>query len=197
MFDISKINYHQTDTWPKYNKLCEEEDEIIVEFIKEIYCNGVFAEIERLMNSNEFPKCSGIGHIVLIAICSVIDSLSAYANANDGVGVRYKGFIKNYFPEEYRGSEEGIYDVFRCDGVHGWNLHRSMISGERNDRNHLNNKEGILYLSLYDFFDDLQDAFNNYLNQLVKDKELINNLLNRYKEIRVVVDKIMDNHYTG
>ena len=103
----------------------------------------------------------------------------------------------NYFPEEYRGSEEGIYDVFRCDGVHGWNLHRSMISGERNDRNHLNNKEGILYLSLYDFFDDLQDAFNNYLNQLVKDKELINNLLNRYKEIRVVVDKIMDNHYTG
>lgn len=197
MINLNKIIYHQTNTWPSYKELSTEPNIVIADFIEKIYIQGVFKEINRLMTSKEYPNCSGIGHIVLISICSTIDSLSAYASGGGKVGNRFTGFITKYFPSKYYGKENLIYDAFRCDGVHGWNLHKSVISGIPNDPKHLEVKFDIAYISLYDFFNDLMKAFDKFYNELKTNDILKENLLKRYKEIRATVDKIKDQVFIG
>ena len=184
MIDLTKIVYARTDTWAKYDEIEIEPNAILVDFITIIFRDGVFIEIKRLLESEEYPRCGGIGHIVLIAICSAIDSLSAYAFGGGGVGARYTGFISKYFPNDYTGKEQEIYKVFRCDSVHGWNLHKSVISGIPNDPNHLKSINNVLSISLYDFFNDLNKAFDQYCNQLRMDNSLKMNFLKRYKEVK-------------
>jgi hypothetical protein len=165
MIDLKTIIYHQTNTWPDYVELSKEPNNVIADFIKVIY-DGVFTEINRLMTSKEYPNCNGIGHVVLISICSAIDSISAYAYGGGKVGKRFTGFISKYFPNNYLGKEDAIYQSFRNDGVHGWNLHKSWISPLINDPNHLSEINGIISLSLYDFFNDLQKAFQKYYEDI-------------------------------
>ena len=86
-----------------------------------------------------------------------------------------------YFPSE-RFSK--IYKAFRCDSVHGWNLHKSSISGCVNDPKHLSEEGGTIYISLYDLFNDLNKAFDNYYQELKEDNTIKNNLLKRYKDIQ-------------
>jgi len=197
MVDLSKIIFHKTNTWPSYEELVKESNGVLANFLKIIYADGVFVEINKLMTSKEYPNCSGIGHVVLISICSAIDSLSAYVFGGGNVGSRFTGFIKEYFPSKYSGKEKFVYEAFRCDGVHGWNLHRSVISGKINDPHHLENKLGIPYISLYDFFNDLTKAFDKFHNELKNDGNLRNNVLKRYQEIRTIVDKVKDNTFVG
>ncbi|MFH1656166.1 MAG: hypothetical protein ABH956_00120 [Candidatus Nealsonbacteria bacterium] len=197
MTDLDKIIYHQTDTWPSYKELSVESNIVIANFIKKIYIQGVFKEIKRLMTLKEYPNCNSVGHIVLICICSAIDSLSAYASGGGRVGERFTSFIVRYFPSKYYGKENLIYNTFRCDGVHGWNLHKSVISGISNDPKHLEVKFDIAYISLYDFFNDLTEGFDKFYNELKTDDILKNNVLKRYKKIRVIVDKIKDQVFIG
>jgi len=184
MINLNTIEYHRTDTWPSITELENESNDIVAEFIEKIFRHGVFKEIDRIMTCNNFPKCGGIGHIVLISICCAIDSLSAYASGGGKVGNRFTNFIAKYFPNKYSGKEEKIYKAFRCDSVHGWNLQNSTISGNAKDPKHLSEPSGIIYISLYDFFNDLIKAFNNYLSDLKKDDDICNNLLKRYKNIK-------------
>ena len=197
MIGLNKIIFYQTNTWPSYEELVKESNVVIANFLKIIYVDGVFVEINKLMTSKEYPNCVDIGHVVLISICSAIDSLSAYAFGGGNVGNRFTSFIAKYFPTKYSGKEKLIYEAFRCDGVHGWNLHRSVISGKINDPHHLENKLGIPYISLYDFFNDLTKAFDKFYNKLKTDDILKDNVLKRYNEIRVVVDKIKDQTFVG
>jgi hypothetical protein len=184
MIDLKNIIYAQTNTWPAYDEIEIEPNVFLADFISIIYRDGVFKEIGRLLESKEYPRCGGIGHIVLMSICSAIDSLSAYAYGGGRVGTRFTGFLSKYFPSRYSGSEQAIYDAFRCDSVHGWNLHKSAISPMPCDPNHLNSMNNIIRLSLYDFFNDLNKAFDDYTGQLRSDDNLRRNFLKRYKEIK-------------
>ena len=183
MIDLSKIIYYQTNTWPSYSELAIESNIEIANFVKYIFCNGVFVEINKLTTSKEYPHCGGIGHVVLISICAAIDSLSAYAYGGGKVCTRFTSFISKYFPNRYSGKEQKIYESFRCDGVHGWNLHKSAISPIVNDPKHLSENNGAIYISLYDFYNDLQKAFQEYYKILSVEDCIKDNLLKRYKQI--------------
>jgi len=184
MIDFNKIIYSQTNTWPNYDDIAKESNFVIAEFVKQIYIFGVFVEINRLLTSKEYPNCGGIGHVVLISICSAIDSLSAYAFGGGNVGGRFTGFISKYFPNKYSGKEQEIYKSFRCDGVHGWNLHKSSIGPDVNDPRHLSIINGVIFISLYDFFNDFSKAFMQYYEILKIDDHIKNNFLKRYKDIK-------------
>lgn len=184
MIDLNNIEYHLTNTWPSFNDISKEHNVIIADFMKKIYSEGIFLEINRLLTNKEYPNCGGIGHVVLISICSAIDSLSTYANGGGDVGQRFTSFISKYFPSKYSGKENFIYKSFRCDGVHGWNLHKSIISGNINDPEHLLIANGIISISLYDFFNDLIKAFNSYYELLKIDDNIKNNFLIYYKKVK-------------
>ena len=192
MIDLRKTIYHMTKTWPKYENLKNESNSTIADFISKIYKKGIFREINRLLTCDiydentqtHYTNCAGIGHIVLIAICCAIDSLSAFASGGGKVRNRFTSFIARYFPSNYSGKESKIYEAFRCDSVHGWNLHKSSISGYVNDPKHLSEEGGTIYISLYDLFNDLNKAFDNYYQELKEDNTIKNNLLKRYKDIK-------------
>ncbi|MHA2061782.1 MAG: hypothetical protein ACW963_05785, partial [Candidatus Sifarchaeia archaeon] len=148
MLDLASVVYHRTDTWPTADDLEKQTNDVIADFISKIYRKGVFCEINKLMTCDQYKNCAGIGHIVLIAITCAIDSLSAFASGGGRVGDRFTGFIAKYFPNKYSGKENSIYKAFRCDSVHGWNLHRSTISGKPNDQAHLSESNGVIYISL-------------------------------------------------
>jgi len=184
MLNLDEVIYHKTGSWPSYSSLSLEPSLVIADFIRKIYVEGVFVEIRKIMT--EHKDCGGVGHIVLISICSAIDSLSAYAYGGGGNKSRFTNFISAYFPTIYKGKEYDIYKSFRCDGVHGWNLHKSIISGIVNDPEHLSFNDGIIRISLYDFFNDFVKAFEKYYQELIIENNIKGNFLKRYKEVRQI-----------
>jgi len=147
-----KFVYHQTTTWPCIKKMKESSPRDLSEFIKNLFLFGILKEIERVMSNphNGKTKCGGVGHIVLISICSAIDTISAYFDPEKSQRDRYIKFIHTFFKEKYKSqtTAELIYKCFRNDSVHGWNLHRSMITAKIGDKNHLEvieeDKKGII-----------------------------------------------------
>ena len=183
MKKIEDIITYQTNTWPAYQEMETTTNDYIAGFLEHIYKKGNMTEVLIIME--KFHQCGGVGHVVLISICSLIDSISAYYTGGGKVGYRFTGYISKYFPTNYAGKEDDIYKAFRCDGVHGWNLHKSSISGVPNDGEHLTIYENkVIHLSLYDFFNDLIKSFDKYLAELRVDDNLKKNFLKRYKEIR-------------
>jgi hypothetical protein len=194
MINFDSIIYYQTFTWPTHDELTVEKNNTIADFLKKIYEDGIFGEIEKLITCGQFKKqinnrdfcCVGVGHIVLMAVCSAIDSLGAYAEGTGikNVGLRFKKFISTYFPAIYKNKEQNIYDSFRCGSVHEWNLFKGNMIGLRNDPDHLKEENGILHISLVDFFSDLKIAFQKYYEAIQKDNNIKDNLLARYRELK-------------
>jgi hypothetical protein len=182
--NIEAILPHRTDTWPTYSQMLGQTNKFMADFLRKIYHKGVFVEIKEIMD--KFPNCKSVGHVVLLAECAAIDSLSAYLSGGGQRNnkSRYTDFISRYFPSAYTGKGHLIYESFRCDNVHGWNLHKSMISGFINDPGHLDTSRNHIYISLYDFFSDIVKAFDNYCQELEKDDNLKKMFLKRYKEIK-------------
>jgi hypothetical protein len=194
MIDLNKIIPYQTSTWPTYEELAVEENKTIAAFLEKIYEDGIFDEIGKLIKCDQFKRqeknkvfyCVGIGHIVLMAVCSAVDILGAYATGTktNKVGHRFKNFISSYFPEKYKGVADEIYRAFRCGSVHAWFLFNGKIIGLRDDSKHLKEDNGLLHISLIDFFDDLKIGFQKYCEVIIKDNNAKDSLLKRYKVLR-------------
>lgn len=191
--DNESFEFARTDTWPLYSSICTKNNNEIAILIGKI-SGGILEEIGKVMNNSLVDvtgtiisqNCAGIGHVVLIAICSAIDTMAAFSNGSDKNDnkVRFTSFIAKFFQDKYHGKEGAIYTVFRCDSVHGWNLHKSTISGVKNDSKHLTDELGVIYLSLYDLFDDFKMAVNKYIADFKTSTDLKNNFLKRYKKIK-------------
>lgn len=195
MIDLQHIIHYQTFTWPAYEALSIEDNTVIAKFLKKIYQEGVFEEIEKLMTCKEFKKtingcdyyCVGIGHTVLLAICSAIDSLGAFAEGigRNRVKFRFISFIKSYFPDSYdENIANKIYEAFRCGSTHAWYLFSGNMIGLINYPNHLKEENGIMHISLNDFFNDLKIAFRNYYEDIQKDNDIKDKLLRRYQVLK-------------
>jgi len=195
MINLDGIKYYQTFTWPTYENLARENRKVIGDFLKLIYEDGIFSEIEKLITCDEFKEsinnyvvcCKDIGHIVLMAICSAIDTLGAYSEGTGkrNVGNRFKKFISIYFPDIYdKNMADKIYEAFRCGSVHEWNLFKGNMIGLINDPNHLRKENGILHISLVDFFNDLKKAFQKYYEAIKRNDKVKDKLLARYRELK-------------
>ena len=123
-----------------------------------------------------------------MAICSAIDTLGAFLKGSEKtdsrVGKRFRAFIQSYFPKEYSAERKKIYKHLRCDSIHGWTLNKAYITGIENDQDHLSRRNGVLHISLLNFFDDLKEAFLNYCEKIMSEDELKRNILRRYKELK-------------
>jgi len=186
----SKFLYHKTKTWrlsSEVNSLNDEElKEFIHEFTDTVFIKGMLREIERVMNNPHDGKnnCGGVGHIVLISICSALDAIAHFYQSKACT----EPFIKKFFPKKYQDHASDIRKILRNNAIHVWTLHHCIISGEKNDNNHLRKEKEILIISLYDFFDDFEIAVQNYRKELKKKKDLRDKFKNRYNDILKIVD---------
>lgn len=132
------------------------------------------------------------GHVVALAMFCAIDALSSYAfkitkeacrtcNRADGVGPRYKRFIAEFFPEEYKPYAEDIYKLYRNSMVHSWNLFKvGILPGDEQ----IYKTDGTIAFGIISFFKALNKASNDFFLALSFDSALQRASIARYKELK-------------
>jgi len=170
----------QPTTWPNPPDKFNPD---FYETIKKIFNESMMHEIKNVLD--DIKKCSqeGLqhrGHVVAIVLLCAVDTISSYAYL-DGVGCRYKNFIKIYFPKDYRPYANRIYKLYRNSMVHGWNLlQASMLPGEEPIRI----VNGIVRFGLLNFYSAIKFGLNDFLTKLERDVDLQKSALDRYKELK-------------
>ena len=132
------------------------------------------------------------GHVVALAMLCAIDAISSYAfpkkneeckkcGRSDHIGPKYKRFISDFFPQDYKPFAKAIYNLYRNSMVHSWNLFKvGILPGNQP----ISKKDGTISFGLLNFFDALKKATKNFLLCLTDNPALQMASLKRYKELK-------------
>ena len=182
----------QPSTWPAAPPHFREDFRKVLE---QIFKETILGEIESVIN--DVRKSNGDlqhrGHVVAIAMLCAVDTLSSYAfsglqsqtcltcKRGDRVGPRYKKFIEEFFPAQYKPFATDIYSLYRNAMVHSWNLFEVTIYPANEA---VQGTQGALSFGLLNFFAALQNAARDFLSALGSDPDLQASSLNRYRSLK-------------
>jgi hypothetical protein len=167
----------QPSTWPKTPDKYNREFQNILETI---FKKTLILEIRNVIN--DAPTIEHRGHVITLSILCAIDALSSYACSDlEKVGLRYKKYIKNFFPKDYKPYAKDIYDLHRNSMVHNWNLFEATILPGDEKVQKIN---GVVVISLENLFQALNTSINNFLKKLTQDQKLQELVLTQYKELK-------------
>lgn len=165
----------QPSTWPEPPTSYDKE---FGQVLKTIFEDSLIVEIKNVIN--DAPTLEHRGHVVALAILCAIDAVAAYAYSG-GVGLRYKKYIKSFFPDEYKPYSEKIYKLYRNSIVHSWNLFEAAILP---GNELICEDNGSIVFGLKNFFNALKYSINTFILQLDSNTSLQTNALLRYKELK-------------
>lgn len=170
----------QPSTWPKTPKSFDQD---FLDVLKTIFNETIIAEIENVLGDIKKSNSTGLehrGHVIAIVLLCAIDAIASYAYLG-GVGKRYKKFIQNHFPADYRPFAERIYKLHRNSFVHSWNLFEAGVLPGNED---IKVENGTINFGLLNLFDALKAGLNDFLIKIKTDGSLQKTALKRYKELR-------------
>lgn len=183
----------QPSTWPDTPM---EFDDDFFKVILEIFRETIIQEIENVIKDSS--KCNGSiehrGHVIAIAQLCAIDALSSYAffeessakcancGRTDSKVNKYKQFIEQFFPENYKEFSREIYKLYRNSMIHSWNLFEVSILPDGSEI--FKQENGSLCFGLINFQNALNLSLNNFLEKLKTDKKLQENTIGRYDELK-------------
>lgn len=178
----------QPSSWPEPPTIFNNEFKQILE---RIFYESLLNEIKNVIN--DAPTLEHRGHVVALSILCAIDVLSSYAFVNlsaircltcsrsDNVSPRYKKYIEEFFPTEYKQYATRIYKLYRNSITHSWNLFQAaMLPGNEQIREN----NGVIILGLKNFFEALISSTNAYLTELEINEELQTASLIRYRKLK-------------
>jgi hypothetical protein len=153
----------QSSTWPQATRC----DARFLAVVGRIFRETIMGEIRNVIG--DAMKTNGSleqrGHVIAIALLCAVDALSSYGYGK-GVGRRFKAFITNHFPPEYRPYAGDLYSLYRNSMVHSWNLFEvAIVPGSQP----ITKASGSLLFGLLHFFDALEQAVNDFLVRLKTD----------------------------
>ena len=158
------------------------DDEIIDQITKS------FSEY-NLRDIKEINKSVLEFTIAEFILCSCfIDQISGFRYNIDKVGKRYKQFVQDYLPS-YDPKE--LYQDLRNKLVHNYSIGKHYSLVREAPGWHLQNIEGMTYLNLENFIDDLQTALNKFIFELKNDVQIRRNALDWFSTHRII--KLIDN----
>jgi hypothetical protein len=151
--------------------------------LKRIFHETVLDEIRNVITDAHKSNHSleHRGHVVALALFCAVDTLSSYAykdagkdvcpdcKRSDKVGPKYKKYIENLFPESYRPYSKQIYEFYRNNMVHSWNLFQGTIWPDNEEIEVIG---GTLHFGLLNFFSALEKSVETFVEQLKSDEEL-------------------------
>lgn len=175
MSDDSGFIPWQPSTWREH----VSADADFKHTLSRILNETILGEIKNVMNDSKKLKFGGRGHIIGLAIFCAIDTLASYFTFNKAVGKRYKNFIKGYFPEPYKSYSKAIYDFYRNEMTHSWNLFSVAIQYEGTKIT-----DSGMTIGLIDIYKALASALNEALKAYDKDSKIRESCLNRYNTLR-------------
>src|SRR5438128_388419 len=134
----------QPSTWPSPPSSWDAE---FVPVLRRIFEETIVSELFNVVG-DALERTDGTlahrGHVIAIGLMCAIDAASSYAyqsaerdkckscKRTDSVGPRYRRFISEHFPSEYRPYASDLYSLYRNSLVHSWHLFEaSMTPDER------------------------------------------------------------------
>lgn len=179
-------------TWPEAPS---KFDQSLHKVIERIFRETIIDEIDNVINDAIVGNGSLIhrGHVVAIAQLCAIDALSSYAffdelakicqtcGRSDSKINKYKKFILEFFPNDYKIFASNIYKLYRNSMVHGWNLFKVSITA---DDSNVRMENEIISFGLLNFQTAIKSSLNNFLEHLMTDDQLQKNTIERYKKLK-------------
>ena len=106
-------------------------------------------------------------------ICSLtaIEALGGFVRPKENNGPRFKGFVKDYFPDPYPGHAENLWKL-RNAAVHGLSPGPYKLT-HHHSQLHLTKDGGLIVLNAEDFYGALLQAAKRYFDALVTDTTLL------------------------
>lgn len=182
----------QPSTWPEPN----ENFLLFLPNIERIFRETILDEIGNVIS--DAKKVNGglfqRGHVIALALFCAIDTLSSYAyinkegnicsqcNRGEKIGPRYKKYIEDFFPDDYKPYSDKLYGFYRNASVHSWNFFKVGIYPEDEP---IKADDTTMSFGLLNFYNALEVSFGNFIKKLKQDVELQNNCCSRYEELRL------------
>jgi hypothetical protein len=166
----------QPSTWPLTPAAV---DDSFVTNLKQIFEESILGEIHNVID--DATRSNGDlqhrGHVIALALMCATDAIASYGYRGKHVQV----FVTNHFPVEYQKFSARIYNDFRLDLVHRWNLFAAAIYP---DNSGIREENGILVFGLLNYFEALVAATEDFLDNLARNTALQSSTLERYEELR-------------
>ncbi len=160
--------------------------------IERIFRETIINEIDNVISDSN-GQLKHRGHVIAISQLCAIDALSSYAfygvpkykctecKRGDSIRERYKKFITEFFPEDYKRYDTELYCLYRNAMVHSWNLFEVTIF-PGNER--VETKKASLSFGLINFQSALKLSLDDFLKRLKIDSELQMSVISRYAELK-------------
>jgi hypothetical protein len=133
------------------------------------------------------------GHVIALTLLCAVDTLSSYGYSRagvvacatcgrgDGTRPRFKRFIEEHFPDDYRMFADELYTLYRNSTVHSWHLFKvSILPGKEA----IAKENGSVCFGLINFFAALKVAANDFFAKLRSEQALQESALKRYSQLR-------------
>jgi hypothetical protein len=107
-------------TWPAVDP---EPGASFADILERLFVEGMLAELNNVCDdiaANNATGLQGRGHVVGVAMMSILDSVSQFAYPTERQRVRIPHYVCDYFAAEYHPIGQDLSDRYRNGLVHEW-----------------------------------------------------------------------------
>lgn len=182
----------QPSTWPEPPIEWTPE---LADLLEAIFTETMLNELDNVIDDVLAHHGSLLhrGHVIALSLLCAVDTLSSYGyvragaatcaacGRQDKTGPRFKRFIEEHFPAEYREFAQELYTLYRNSTVHSWHLFKvSILPGE----DPIERDNGTIRFGLLSFFAAMKVAANDFFAKLRSEPTLQESALKRYSQLR-------------
>ena len=107
-------------TWPPVGRL---PDASFVDVLERLFVEGMLTELNNVCDDILLSSAVGLrgrGHVLAVAMMSILDSVSQFAYPSVPQRVRIPDYVHDYFDPEYDSIRQDLSDRYRNGLVHEW-----------------------------------------------------------------------------
>jgi hypothetical protein len=107
-------------TWPAVDPT---PDASFADILERLFFEGMLAELNNVCDDIRASNAMGLqgrGHVVGVAMMSILDSVSQFAYPTEPQSVRIPHYVRDYFVAEYHPIAQDLSDRFRNGLIHEW-----------------------------------------------------------------------------
>lgn len=156
-------------------------DDQIIDQIEHSFKKYALQDIQAISRLNSHLDFT----IAEFILCScLIDQVSGFRYNSGKVGKRYKRFVDDYLPNYNSGH---LWDDLRNKLVHQYSVGSFYALTRRLDPSlHLQPANGIVYLNLENFIEDLSNAIDTYISELRNNEDIRRNALSWFADSKII-----------
>jgi hypothetical protein len=107
-------------TWPAVGPI---PDASFADVLERLFVEGMLTELSNVCDDITLSSPMGMqgrGHVVAVAMMSILDSVSQFAYPSEPQPVRIPKYVHDYFDPEYDSIRQDLSDRYRNGLIHEW-----------------------------------------------------------------------------